>query len=464
MGDLRDLESGLRGVLRRVEGRTAFAEAMAQSVRGENMALDSRALSTVAAPPLRGVVFRAWNGTRWVESAVSGLDDRALGVAAEGLAAQLVESRPASAPPGVSATTVGAFDAAPRRPMRDLGSEGTLRWVREGLAWLNAVPGVKFAQVAVRWNEEERYYLNTAGANCFQRLDRVQANVVAVAAENGRSEFDFHGSGGLGGQEILDTVDEAAARAVAERAREMLTAKAPPSGLKNVVLDPGTAGTFAHESFGHGTEADQFLRDRSYLKPLLGTTVAPEFLTIVDDGSIPGAWGSIHFDDEGHPGQRTPLIDRGRFVGALHDRVTAAALGAVPTGNTRRSDFLGQAFVRMTNTNVEPGDWSFDELVREARDGVVLERWLSGIEDPLGGRMQLKVRRGHVIEHGKVTDLVSSMALSGNVLEFLKDIRGVAKMTDPAVATGYCGKGHGDLLPVGDRGSYLLSRAFVGPT
>ena len=43
----------------------------------------------------------------------------------------------------------------------------------------------------------------------------------------------------------------------------------------------------AHESFGHGTEADQFVRDRSYLKPLLGQTVGPDFLTIVDDGVYP---------------------------------------------------------------------------------------------------------------------------------------------------------------------------------
>ena len=184
----------------------------------------------------------------------------------------------------------------------------------------------------------------------------------------------------------------------------------------------------------------------------------------MDDGSIPGGWGSIYFDDEGHRSQRTPLVDRGRFVGALHDRGTAFALGATPTGNTRRADFLGQAFVRMTNTSVEPGDWSFDDLVREAGDGVVLERWVSGMEDPLGGRMQLKVLKGHRIENGKVTDLVSAMALSGSVLQFLRDIRGIGKGEHRYIDAGFCGKGYGDMLPVGDGGTYLLSRALVGPS
>lgn len=436
---------------------------MAQRVDGETIGLDSRSLTSGALRPALGVVFRAWTGARWVETAASNFDTRSVATAVDAIESQLSDGRTGSPPPGPSATTVGAADAPPRRPMREVGTEANLAWVREVFRWVSEDSAIQFAQVGLDWAEEERYYLNTAGANCFQRLDRVHAGAVAVAIENGRSEFDFLNIGGLGGRELLDRMDEASVRALAEGAKEMLAAKAPPTGPMNVLLDPGTTGTFAHESFGHGTEADQFVRERSYLQPLLGQMVGPESLTLVDDGSIPGAWGSIHFDDEGHPSQRTLLVDRGRFVGALHDRNTAAALGARPTGNTRRSDFLGQAFVRMTNTTVDPGDWSFEELVREAKDGVVLERWMSGMEDPLGGQMQLKVRRGHRIENGRVTELLSPMALSGSVLRFLKDIRGIGRATDTTIAAGACGKGHGDILPVGDGGAYLLSRAFVGP-
>jgi len=463
-GDLRDHEADLTRVLRRIEGRTAFAEAMAQRVRGENMNLDSKSLSTAASPPWLGVAFRAWSGTRWVETAVSGLDGRALAVAAEALESQLATGRTGAPPPGPAATTVGSFDTAPPRPMRDLGTEGTLARVREVFRWVTEDPVIKFARVGLNWNEEERHYLNTAGANCYQRFDRVRVGVVPVAIENGRSEYDVLQVGSLGGQELLDSITETRVHQATAMAKALLKSQAPPSGLMNVLLDPGTTGTFAHESFGHGAEADQFVRNRSYLQPLLGKTIAPEFLTLVDDGSIPGAWGSMHFDDEGHPSQRTLLVDHGRFVGALHDRGTAFALGAAPTGNTRRSDFLGQAFVRMTNTLIEPGDWSLEELVRETRDGVLLERWESGMEDPLGGQMQLKVRRGHRIQNGQLTDLVSAMVLSGSVLQFLRDIRGIAKDENPEIAAGYCGKGYGDLLPVGDGGAYLLSRALVGPS
>jgi len=461
--DIRAAESDLKGILHRLERRAPFAEAMAERDRGESVMVDSNALRTEASPPVLGVVFRAWSGTRWVETAVSGIEQRALASAADELEAQLIASGAGSPPPGPSATTVGSFDAPPRRPMRDLGTERAIERLREIFGWLTDVPSIKFAQSVLRWREEERYYLNTAGANCFQRQDRVVAAMVAVAVENGRTETNFGMVGEQGGQELLEPMNEAMARQISEGARELLTAKAPPTGWMNVLLDPGTTATFAHESFGHGTEADQFVRNRSYLQPLLGQQLAPESLTIVDDGSIPQGWGSVRFDDEGHPGQRTVLVDRGRFVGALHDRETASVLGAVPTGNTRRADYLSQAFVRMTNTSVEPNDWSFEELVRETRNGVLLERWESGMEDPQGGRMQLKVRKGHRIENGKVTDLLTAMALSGSVLQFLKAIRGIGKASDSTMTPGFCGKGHGDILPVGDGGTYLLSQALVGP-
>jgi TldD protein len=78
--------------------------------------------------------------------------------------------------------------------------------------------------------------------------------------------------------------------------------------------------------------------------------------------------------------------------------------------------------------------------------------------------MQLKVLKGHRIESGKVTDLVSAMALSGSVLQFLRDIRGIGRAEDRFIDAGFCGKGYGDMLPVGDGGTYLLSRALVGPS
>jgi predicted Zn-dependent protease len=463
MGDLRDAESELTRALARLSQRTRFAEVLAERSDGRGLRYETRSVELSSSPHLTGAIFRAWGGSRWVEAATSAFDVASVTEATESVERALDKGASRSEPPGPSATTRKEWTSEPARPMRDMGPEALTALARDVLGWATEIPQVRGGLVLIGWEEEERFYLNTAGARCFRRLHRVRAGVIPLAFENGRVQFDIVAEGGLGGQERLESITQERVRSVAKNSVDLLHAKTPPTGELTVLLDPSTTGTFAHESFGHGTEADQFVRDRSYLKPLLGQNVGPQSLTIVDDGAHPGSWGTIFCDDEGHEAGRTVLVDRGRFVGALHDRDTAASFHVRPTGNTRRADVLSRAFVRMTNTFVEPQDWTFDELVKEAKDGVVLERATSGIEDPLGGQMQLKVKKGHRIEHGEVTDLVSSMALSGKVLDFLKAIRGVGVKDDFEIEPGSCGKGHTDLLPVGTGGVYLLSRAVVGP-
>jgi TldD protein len=463
MRDLRDAESELARALAGLSQRTKFAEVLAERSDGRTLRYETRSVSLSSSPHLTGAIFRAWEGSRWVEAATSAFDAASVTGAAESVERSLDKGTSASEPPGPSSTTRKEWTSEPARPMRDMGPAELTALARDVLGWATELPEVRQGQVIIGWQQEERFYLNTAGARCFRRLHRVRAGAVPVAFENGRVEFDTAFEGGLGGQERLKFLTQERVRTTARNAIELLHAKAPPAGEMTVLLDPSTSGTFAHESFGHGTEADQFLRDRSYLKPILGQSVGPESLTIVDDGAFPGGWGTIFCDDEGHEAGRTVLVDRGRFLGALHDRDTAASFHVRPTGNTRRADFLSRAFVRMTNTFVEPQEWTYDELVKEAKDGVVLERATSGIEDPLGGRMQLKVKKGHRIEHGQVTDLVTSMALSGKVLDFLKAIRGIGVKDDFEMEPGSCGKGQTDLLPVGTGGVYLLSRAVVGP-
>lgn len=425
--------------------------------------LERRQTSVSRNPRLKGAVLRAWGGTRWVEVATSALDGRSVTLAVEALEQTLAKAVSGQDPPGSSATIRQEWSERPARAMREVASQDLIAFSKDVLGWATAVPGIREASVQIGWMDEERFYLNTAGARCYQLLCRVLSAAAPVAIENGRVQFDVAVDGGLGGSDRLKALSEESVTAAARSAIALLHAKAPPSGNMTVLLDPSTSGTFAHESFGHGTEADQFLRDRSYLKPILGQVVGPETLTIADDGAYPDGWGTIRFDDEGHLGQRTVLVDKGRFVGALHDRETAAAFHLPSTGNARRSDFLSREYVRMTNTYVEPGNWTFDELVQEAKNGVLLEHATSGIEDPQGGQMQLKVKKGHVIENGRLSDLVTSMALSGRVLDFLRAIRGVSHRSDFHIDPGTCGKGQSDLLPTGTGGTYLLSTAVVGP-
>jgi TldD protein len=463
MGELIDVDDLLASTLRRLEPLTPYAEGVAESSSGVNLRYDRSATSITPTPRLRGVVLRAWGPRGWVEAAGSGLGAPVLGSIADSLVSHLKAGAALPGPPGTSEAGDLSRETRPTHPMSELGVEARLALAKSWFGYATAVPGIRNAYAGIASFEEERLFRSTSGARRYQRIARASASVVPLAIEGGKVEYDYTGVGGTGGTEVLDRMTEERIARTANEARALLSAAAAPTGRATVLLDPSTAGTFAHESFGHGTEADQLLRDRSYLKPLLGSVVGPECLTLVDDGSMEGGWGSIFFDDEGHRSQRTVLVDRGRFVEVLHDRESAAAMGRRPTGNARRADFLSRTFVRMTNTLVAPGGSTFEELLHEAGEGVLLQSCTSGIEDPLGGNMQIKVKKGHRIHHGEVGEILPSMALSGKVLEFLRSIRGISGPSDFDMSPGFCGKGHTDLLPTGTGGPYLLAEAVVGP-
>ena len=463
MATLRDAEDDLANALRRVAPHSTYAEAMAERSVGHRLRLDRSQTSIGVEPRVEGAVFRAWAGHEWVEAASTGLDAASLGATADALRHRLTADAKRTPPPGISATGTGERSTESKVPLDSRSVDERLALAKRLHELAMSAGGIDNVIVTLNAAAEERLFVSTAGARRWQRIERARGGVVPVAMESGKVEWDYLSYGGTGGWEVLDELTDERVLGAAAEAKALLKAGSAPTGEMNVILDPGTAGTFAHESFGHGTEADQLLRDRSYLKPLLGSMVGPEFLTLVDDGSYPSGWGSIFFDDEGHPSQRTVLVDHGRFVEVLHDRESAAVFGRTATGNTRRADFLSRPFVRMTNTFVEPGDWSLDELVKEAKNGLLLQNCTSGIEDPLGGQMQIKVKKARRIVNGELGPIGPSMALSGKVLEFLSGIRGVGKAEEFVISPGFCGKGHTDLIPAGTGGTYLLSHALVGP-
>ncbi|HEV2316625.1 MAG TPA: TldD/PmbA family protein [Thermoplasmata archaeon] len=464
MTTLLDSEGGLETALRRLEGKGEYADVLAEASDGLRVRVEKTLVQPVQSPSLRGAVFRAWTGERWAETVARTLDAAELTRAADHLLAELAHA-PAHRRPPPGAAPTGRLEAhtTARRAITDVPIDELLQIARGWFGRATEVPGISNAFASAGYLSNDRLFRASTGARRFQSIQRVIGTVVPLALENGKVEYDAVAEGSTGGSELFDRFTDEAIREASKVAVELLGAGEPPRGQRTVVLDPSTSGTFAHESFGHGTEADQLVRDRSYLRPLLGNELAPEALTLVDDGSFAGAWGSIYFDDEGTPARRTVLVDKGRFTEVLHDRETAAELGRTPGGNARRADFLSRSFVRMTNTFVEPGEWGLDEMLDEARDGILLERCTSGIEDPLGGQMQIKVKRARKIEHGKLTERYSSMALSGKVLEFLRTIRAVGRREQFEMSPGFCGKGHTDILPAGTGGTYLLGEAVVGP-
>ncbi len=309
----------------------------------------------------------------------------------------------------------------------------------------------------------ERIFVNNEGCKLRQVIPRTRVFVIPIAKEGSVVDYDYFIKSGEIGFEIFDSIDNAVLDQVVKNSLEMLKAELPPAGRKTIILDPKMTGLIAHESFGHGLEADQILRDRSYLKQHLNKQVASEICSIYDTPSLEKKLGSYFFDDEGIIAGHNILVENGILKNFIYDRRTASELDATPQGNGRRESFAHPVNVRMSNTYFGSGDYELEEMISEIKEGVMLVHGYFGMEDPLGGGMQCTSKKGYLIENGERTKILKATALSGDVLEMLKNIDAVSKDT-LKLDGGTCGKGSEDMVPVTSGGSYIRAKnVLVSP-
>ncbi|TFG18047.1 MAG: TldD/PmbA family protein, partial [Promethearchaeota archaeon] len=184
---------------------------------------------------------------------------------------------------------------------------------------------------------------------------------------------------------------------------------------------------------------------------------------LYDNPSIKGQVNSYFFDDEGIKPGINNLVENGILKNFIYDRRTAGVLNTIPQGNGRRESYAHPEHVRMTSTYFGPGDYGLDEMISEIKKGVMMVHGNFGMEDPLGGGMQCTSKKAYLIENGEKTSILKATALSGAVLELLKNIDAVSK-DSLKLDGGTCGKGSEDYVPVTSGGSYLrANNALISP-
>jgi TldD protein len=415
----------------------------------------------ISTPELAGVLLRAFKDGVWFSSSSYKVDKKTL----VELAKTLIKRAPMPSRK-IKLQTLKAQKIDQELPVKKDPTKIPLEEKLEDVRRLYKACGAvdqRIINVRVRHADTriERIFANSEGSQMKQGVIRTRLLVYPVAREGDRVRADYITLGKTKGYEIYEETDvEELARKSAKSSIELLGAKTPPSGEFTVIVDGTMAGIVAHESFGHGLEADQVIRDRSYLSKLVGKKVASEQATIIDSSVLPGGYGSYVFDDDGVPAKENVLVERGILKGFLHDRLTASALESEPTSSSRVESFLTRHNVRMSNTYFAPGDMTLEELMEPIKYGVMLVKSSFGMEDPLGGGIQCTSSKGYMIENGETTGPLSEIALSGNVLDLLKNIDGAGK--EFQVSAGTCGKGHEDYVPVGDGGGHLrIKKAII---
>lgn len=290
----------------------------------------------------------------------------------------------------------------------------------------------------------------------------ISASVVLREAGKTGDGFEIYGfSSGLEAFSGSHSPERAAEKAL-EIARNALKARRPPAGELTVITRPELTGVFAHESFGHLTEGDGIFAGTSPLTGKLGEKIASEQVTIVEAGVDPRGGYYFPVDDEGVPAERVVLVEKGVLKNYLHSRESAGLLGMKPTGNGRAQSFQHDVIVRMRNTFFEAGDWSEEEIIRETRYGVLLDKPAGGqvSED---GTFTFNARIGFIVENGELKEPVRDVVLAGNILEMLKYVDAAARNVEISTSPfGGCGK-MGQMVHVGDGGPTLrVAKLLVG--
>lgn len=344
----------------------------------------------------------------------------------------------------------------------DVGTEEKLGFVR-ALDSAQAKADKRIVNRTSSYSEGVRNYelVNSFGSELQWNEVRTLFFASSVASEAGKLESNFDRKYGTVGYELVKKTDpNEFGRKVAREAVEMLSAAKPPSGLMTVIVDPDIAGILAHEVMGHASEADEVLRQRSFLSNAVGKRVGSELVTMVDDGTIEQAWGSIPFDSEGTPSSRTVIIENGVYKGFMHSLETAGEFHTKLTGNARAQDYNRRVFVRMTNTFFEPHDCTLDEIIADTKEGLLAVQGISGMEDPVGGGFQARALKGYLIKNGQKKDLVRGFTLTGKALDILKTVDMVGK--DLRLWGGTCGKGEEDWVPVTSGAPHMRAKIIVG--
>lgn len=241
-----------------------------------------------------------------------------------------------------------------------------------------------------------------------------------------------------------------------KKVKNIKKAKKLPGGKYQVILAPHPTGLLAHESFGHGMEADTMLRGRALASDWISKKIGRSFVNIVDYPNIKGKNGQFNFDHEGNITKKTYLVKKGIVNQPIADLYSKTHLNLPYSCNSRCESFDHKNYTRMSNTYFEHGNQTFNELLKKVKDGIFIKDTSGGMEDPKGWGVQIQGCFGQRIKNGKLVDeFYDGFAITGFLPNIIKNISGISKYFE-IEGVGSCGKGHKEWIRVSEGGPYLL--------
>ena len=462
--ELRAQYGFLREVVAEMERDVPYAAALASSVDGVRLSLRDGEQQAARQDPRHGVVLTASNGSFLEEAATDSTEPGAVRAAARDLVARVRARGRSRAGEGLQLDPGAPLDADFATPVQIDPAALPLAEKLERTESLRLQArrlDSRIVQVTAGYSDgtEAKVFANRTKL-VTEVLRRTRLMITIFVSDGHQRRYDWLLRGGTGGLELLPVAD-ADLEQVRDVAVALLSARPVPPGTYDVVTDPSITGVLAHEAFGHGVETDMFLKQRARGADYIGRRVGAPLVTIVDDPTVPGGYGSYFVDDEGQPATPTRIIEAGILQRGLTDLYSATRLGLARSANGRRESFARKAYARMSNTFFAPGPHTVQQVLDSLEDGLLLCQASSGMEDPKGWGIQVSAHYAREYRGGKPTGvLYSPISLTGYVPDVLHNVSMVAD--DFHLHPGGCGKGWKEYITVGDGGPHLRTRVRLG--
>ena len=428
------MKEGLKNVLDAIKQKVDYADVRLLASRIERVKIKNGSVDSISDTTSKGFGFRVIVDGCWGFSSSSTLTEEEAARVAE-QAIEIARASRLAKKFGIDLSeTEPAIDTYENKIVKDpfaIPLEDKIGVLLEADKIMAKNPAIKTRESTCNAFLTDKVFLSTEGADITQRIIECGGGITAFAFGDDdvqkRSYPNSWGDTATRGFEFFEEMDlPGNAESTAEEAAALLKAPPCPSGKTTLIIGGAQLALQVHESCGHPIELDRvFGMEASFagtsfltVEKLGKFKYGSDKVFLTADATLEGGLGTFGYDDEGVPAQRTQIVEAGNFVGYITSRETASRLKQKSNGCMRADGWNRIPLIRMTNINLEPGEWDFDELVKDTKDGILVDTNKSWSIDDKRLNFQFGTEAAWKIKDGKLQGMLKNPVYTGITPEF----------------------------------------------
>lgn len=439
-----------------------YAEIFYEDSNNFNLSIENGKVETSSSSSMCGAAIRLLKENQCIYGYTNDLSKKGLLALARSLRASLHGERL------ITVTNLEMIRAKNRNPVtrsyNDVSREEKIALIKEGTDYIASLKDPRLVRYTGGFANNHRFVavFNSKGKWFKRDSEFGRLMYMVVAADQSGFETGFSGPGAQQDisyfHRVVNPVDTA--KEAVRVALQNLGAAECPSGKMPVIIGNGWGGVLFHESCGHPLEASAVAKGLSCFAGKEGDMIASPLVSAVDDSTMPQAWGSIDIDDEGNLGTKRQLIKDGKLTDFMIDDLNGRRMNREGNGACRRQNYRYIPTSRMSNTYIENGKSTPEEIIAATKLGLYTVGFNGGSVDPSTGEFNFGCSEAYIVRDGKICEPVKGATLIGKGFEILKNIDMVGN--DLELGQGMCGASSGSIRTNVGQPTLRISELVVG--